>query len=271
MTRFLISFFIISIFSVNVQAKMILVTAATSSFGKAISVHLASEGYNLVLVGRNQGKLNNLKNEILTTHKNSNIITVLLDFSDIKKIKPSLDLVPSNLEGVILIGPRPELSQNDIPSPAEWTKAFKETFIAPLESLKFLIPRIKNNGSIVVISGSTSKDYLKAYPNTNIIRLAWSGEIKNIMYFVASRRIRVNAISPGPILTSHHFAKITADASKYNIPFDEQLKKNSSSIPLGTYGSLNDVAYLVHFLISPKSNHINGSNLLLDGGASNTY
>jgi len=175
------------------------------------------------------------------------------------------------LNGVVLIGPRPELTRNDIPSPEQWKKAFNETFIAPLAFLKQIIPSIQDNGSIIIISGNSSKDYSKAYANTNVMRLAWLGEVKNLMYFLATRKIRVNAISPGPILTQFHLDKIAKSASDNKITFEEQFQRNSQSIPLGTYGALDDVVNLVHFLVSKKSKHINGTNILLDGGESNAY
>lgn len=259
-------------FSTIARADTILITAATGSFGEALSFHFASEKFDLILAGRDKSKLDDLKKRILNRHQNSNISTIIVDFSDIKAMQLSLQNIKfSQLDGLILIGPRPELTRNNIPSPDEWKKAFNETFIAPLECLKQIIPNVRDNGSIVIISGNSSKDYLRAYPNSNVIRLAWTGEVKNLMHFLAPRKIRVNAISPGPILTKFHRDKIAKTASDNKITFEEQFQNNAKSIPLGTYGALDDVTNLVDFLISKKSKHINGTNILLDGGESNAY
>ncbi|WP_202149289.1 SDR family NAD(P)-dependent oxidoreductase [Candidatus Sarmatiella mevalonica] len=249
-----------------------MITAATGAFGEALSFHFAAEKFDLILAGRDENKLVDLKKRILSRYQSSSILTIIVDFSDIEAMRASMQSIKFNqLDSVILIGPRPELTRNNIPSFEEWNKTFNETFFAPLECLKQMIPSIRDNGSIVIISGNSSKDYLKAYPNTNVIRLAWIGEVKNLMHFLAARKIRVNAISPGPILTKFHRDKITKTASDNKITFEAQLRNDAKSIPLGAYGSLDDVTNLVHFLISKKSKHINGANILLDGGESNAY
>ncbi len=177
----------------------------------------------------------------------------------------------SPIKGVVLIGPRPLLSKNDIPSKEEWARTFSETFIGPLEVIRIFGPLIQGNGSIVIISGNSSKNYLPNYPNTNVMRLAWAGEVKNLVQFFANRKIRVNAISPGPIFTKHHEEKIKEKAESSKITVEEQLAKDTASIPLKAYGKPEDVTNLISFLLSDKSGHVNGTNILLDGGESTAY
>ena len=56
-----------------------------------------------------------------------------------------------------------------------------------------------------------------------------------------------------------------------NISYEEQLAKETLNIPLKTYGNTGDVANLISFLLLEKSAHVNGTNILLDGGESNSY
>ena len=249
-----------------------MVTAATGAFGNAVCSALASEGYDLVIAGRNRQKLASLENKLKTQYRDITIESIIIDFSDIKTIEDAAKQISKiSLHGIVLIGPRPVLSKDVIPSKEEWSQVFSETFIAPLEVLRLFGPQIQNNGSVVVISGNSSKSYLPSYPNTNVIRLAWSGEIKNLTHFFGERKIRVNAISPGPILTQFHRDKINAKALSNNITFEEQLAKDTSTIPLKSYGKTQDVANLIAFLVSNKSAHLNGTNILLDGGESSAY
>ena len=249
-----------------------MVTAATGAFGNAVCSTLASEGYDLIIAGRNQQKLADLENKLKVQYKDITIQSILIDFSDIKTIEDAAKQISKiPIHGIVLIGPRPGLSKDVIPSKEEWSQVFSETFIAPLEVLRLFGPQIQDNGSIIVVSGNSSKSYLPSSPNTNVIRLAWSGEIKNLAHFFGGRKIRVNAISPGPILTQFHQDKINAKALSNNITFAEQLEKDTSAIPLKSYGKTEDVANLIAFLVSAKSAHLNGANILLDGGESNAY
>lgn len=265
----------ISLFYLTVQANAnntVMVTASTGELGQEISLHLASEGYDLILTGRSQEKLSDLKNEINKKYKNIAITTEVIEFTDTKTIENTAKKIPVNsLKGLVLIGPRPLLSKEDIPNKPAWSKAFLECFIGPLEVVKLFNLHIQPKGSLVVIAGNTSRNYMPNYPNTNVIRLAWIGAVKNLVHFFAERKIRVNAVSPGPLLTQFHIKRIEEQAISKNISFEEQLSKNAVLIPLKSYGKPEDLAKLVSFMISDHSTHLNGANIPLDGGESQAY
>ncbi len=265
------SFTILNYAHSTITNKTILVTAATGSLGKAICNLLASKKYNLIIAGRNKNKLKKVQMTLQKDYKNISIQTCIINFSDISTIESAAHSIKQQIHGIVLIGPRPSLTKDTIPNKEEWRKLFDETFIAPLEVLKLWGPKLVENSSIITIVGNTSKNYFPQFPNTNVIRTAWIGEIKNLMYFFSKPKIRVNAISPGIILTDFHKKNIRKKALQNNLSFDQQLEKEVSSIPLKTYGKVEDVAYLVAFLLSHKSSHINGANIILDGGETTAY
>ncbi len=250
--------------------KIILVTAATGELGTAICNHLALQGYDLILAGRDQQKLNTLHSRLQKKYAGHFSIRIL-DFSNRDTLQTFANTIQEPLAGVVLISGRPNLPKDNLPTAQEWTSTFEETFIAPLETLRLLDQHIQDNASIVLISGITSKVYLPVHPNTNVIRLAWAGEIKNLAHFFGKRKIRVNAISPAIILTKYNQNKIQERANQSNMSYDQQLRKETSSVPLKQYGVPNDVAELTHFLLSDSAKHINAVNIPLDGGESNAY
>lgn len=249
----------------------VFVTLATSEFGEAICSLLASEGYDLLISGRNKEKLSFLQKKLQQEYPTISVQSVLIDFLDTKSIEIAARNSCQSLQGIVLMRPRPVVRATGIPSKEEWLQSFQEAFINPLEVIRFFGPKIKNNGSIVIIIGNTSKFYTLNYPNINNFGVLWGGELKNLMYFFAPRNIRVNAISPGPILTQYHITNTKKRAQENGITFEEQLKKDASSIPLKTYGKVEDIAFLVSFLLSTKSNHINGENIAIDGGEFTSY
>jgi 3-oxoacyl-[acyl-carrier protein] reductase len=254
------------------QHKKVLVTAATGELGRAICNYLASQGYDLLVTGRNQDKITELVLSLKKTYPKVNISKTIIDFSDIKTIEEAATTTKEqSLTGIVLITPRPSLSTTAIPTPTQWSVAFAETFIAPLAVLQAFSGHINKNGSIVIISGLTSKFYMPNYPHTNVIRLAWSGELKNLTYFFSKQTVRVNAVSPGIILTDHHIGRIKEKAAKNSLTYDQQLQQETNHIPLKTYGTPLDVASLVCFLLGPTSKHLNGVNIPLDGGECMTY
>lgn len=73
-------------------------------------------------------------------------------------------------------------------------------------------------------------------------------------------RIRCNTVSPGPTYTPMTKAGYDDEARR---------RQRESSIPLGKLGTADDVAHAILFLCSPQAGHINGIDVLVDGGMSN--
>jgi 3-oxoacyl-[acyl-carrier protein] reductase len=109
--------------------------------------------------------------------------------------------------------------------------------------------RIINISSVVGVMGNPGQaNYVAA--KAGVIGLT-----KSTAKELASRGITVNAIAPGFIQTD-----MTA-------VLDEELKKQMLSvIPLGRFGTAQDVAELVKFLASDSASYITGQTLHVDGG-----
>ena len=73
-------------------------------------------------------------------------------------------------------------------------------------------------------------------------------------------RIRCNTVSPGPTYTP---------MTKAGYDDDSRRRLRESSIPLGKLGTAEDVAHAILFLCSPQAGHINGIDVLVDGGMAN--
>jgi len=82
----------------------------------------------------------------------------------------------------------------------------------------------------------------------------WTTDLKD-------RRIRVNAVSPGPIETPglHNLLASTGAG-------EQHLKMFSNSVPLGRLGTPTEIAKAVVFLASDDSSYITGTEVFVDGG-----
>jgi len=109
--------------------------------------------------------------------------------------------------------------------------------------------RIINISSVVGISGNAGQTNYAA-SKAGII-----GFTKSLAKEVASRNILVNAVAPGFIETS-----MTA------VLKDEIKEEIAKQIPLKRMGTPEDVANVVSFLVSEKSNYITGQVINIDGG-----
>jgi len=248
-----------------------LIMAATSGLGTAICETLASERNELILAGRDEKKLKNLKSEL--EKKYSGRYTIALfdysEFASLQKLKEQLNNTPIN--GIVVIPPRVKIPTSEVPSSGEWADMVQIGFIAPIEGIKQVIPLLQSESSIVIISGTSSANYLPTYKNVNVLRKMWVAEAKNLVYQLGDRNIRTNVISPGVILTDYHKDKVQDRATKNKKTITEQLDEETRDIPLRRYGQPSDVAQAVAFLLSNKSTYINGINLIIDGGLNKAY
>lgn len=267
--RILTLIFLLSFSNIYAAKPAILITAATSGLGNAIAHDLASKNYDLYLAGRNMEKLKLLKKELSKYQINCDIYS--FDYQDYASITALKEIINQPLTGIVLIPPRPMLPTNTLPQASEYEKTIKEHFIAPLEFIRLFKNNLQENSSIVIIGGITSVHYLPNYANANVLRLMWAGEVKNLAYLLGKNKIRANLISPDVILTDFQINKINAKAKENKITFAEQLKDQTKGIPLEKFGDPQDIADMTEFLLSNKSKHITGANLVIDGGLSKSY
>lgn len=85
----------------------------------------------------------------------------------------------------------------------------------------------------------------------SIIKHGIVGMTKYLATLLADKNIRVNCVSPGPILDQQP---------------DQLVTELENRIPMGRLASVNEVAGVVSFLLSDDSTYINGQNLVVDGG-----
>jgi NAD(P)-dependent dehydrogenase (short-subunit alcohol dehydrogenase family) len=122
-------------------------------------------------------------------------------------------------------------------------------------------PLFQDGGSIILnasVTASKGMEALSVYSATKAavrsFARTWTADLKH-------RKIRVNAVSPGPIDT--HGVKGLAQSEEEI----EQLKKSLiTSVPMGRMGSPDEIAKVVSFLASDESSFVTGIELFVDGG-----
>ena len=258
-------------------AKTYLITLATSGLGEKIAQDLANDHHSIILTGRDQEKLSSVKNKLNQTSSLSTIQTLSLDFDDPVAVDNAVGTVKrllgsSKLDGMVLIGPRPELGKTDsIPNRINWIASIQKVFIEPLVLIQGLKDKFNNPSSLVIISGITSKYFIPGYANSNVLRGMWTYETKNLAHQFRSNGIRVNTISLGFTLTPSNKNRLTQKAIDSGLSYDEQISLDSASIPSGRHGESSDVSSLVKYLLSEESSFQNGTDIPLDGGKSPSY
>ena len=141
-------------------------------------------------------------------------------------------------------------------------KIFDTNVKGVLFTVQKALPLIEDGGSIILnasIVASTGNPAFSVYSATKAavrsFARTWILDLKH-------RKIRVNAISPGPINTPG------LDGLAQTEGVGEQLKASLlASVPLGRFGTPDEIAGAAVFLASDDSSFVTGTELFVDGGA----
>lgn len=247
--------------ALKLAGKVAVVTGASKGIGASISKYLAAEGAAVVVnYASSKEGADRVVDEI--TSKDGKAIAVQGDvakhadvvrmFSETKKAFGKLDILVNNA-GVYEFSPLEDVTE----------KHFHRQFdinvlgliLASQEAVKYFTPE---GGSIINISSTASS----ITPPNSVVYTATKGAVDAITRTLAKelgpRKIRVNAINPGMVVTEgvHAGGFLESD-------FRKQLE---SQTPLGRIGEVDDVSPTAVFLASADSKWITGETLLVAGG-----
>jgi enoyl-[acyl-carrier protein] reductase III len=137
----------------------------------------------------------------------------------------------------------------------DWTFALNVR--AFFDLVQHLLPRLENGASIV---GVSSEGAVRAIPHYTLVG-ATKGALESLVRHLAAelgpRGIRVNALSPGTVLT---------DAWNVLPDREQRLAEAKRRSPLGRLVTLEEVAAAALFLCSAAAAGVNGHTLVVDGG-----
>lgn len=251
-----------------IQKKLALVTAASEGIGFACAKMLAAEGVQVILSSRNERKLAQAKTNI----QDGEIIdTITADLSIPDSVQQLLDRVIEQWEGVDILVYNvggPSRGQFRDLSETDWDVAYKTIVANYRRLLQGLLPHMKQQhwGRVIAIASVSVKQPIADLLLSNTFRPALAAFNKSLSDNYAPYRITFNTICPGGILTRRINDVINSRAQQQGISFDQQAQMYLNEIPMGCFGSPDDVAHVVAFLASDKAGFITGTAIPVDGG-----
>lgn len=234
--------------------KKILITGASSGLGKQTARCLSENEAMVFITGRNTDRLQDTFSHL----KGDGHALFPADLTDERQIEEIAGKI-SPLDGVVhCAGVTSHMPARLIGS-KQVNKVFGVNFLAPVLLTRHLISKRKlnKNASIVFLSSVATK--LPYFGGGIYIssKTALEGYARTLALELAPDKIRVNVISPAVILTA------MLDKTAETIS-DEGLEKLRAVHPLG-FGSPEDVAGMVAFLLSDEAKWITGENIRMGG------
>ena len=243
----------------KLEGKIALVTGGTTGIGLATAKQFVNEGAYVFITGRREPELAAAVKEIgrnVTGVQGdvSNLTDLDRLFEQIQRGKGKLDVVFANA-GVARYAAFGKITEEFYDS------IFDVNVKGLLFTVQKALPLLPDGASIILnssIVGSKGLASNSVYSATKAavrsFARTWTTDLKD-------RRIRVNAISPGSIDTPGLKDLLASSES------GEQRKKMiANSVPLGRFGTPDEIAKAVVFLASDDSSYVTGAELFVDGG-----
>jgi 3-oxoacyl-[acyl-carrier protein] reductase len=255
--------------NLNLTDKTAIVCGSTQGIGLSVAIELASMGANLILVARNEAKLEAIVNS-LPTLDNQTHSYLVADFSKADELKAKVESFVQDKHVHILVnntggpagGPANEADIDE----------FRIAFNMHLVCNHIMVQAVKEKmkaagyGRIINIISTSVKQPLPNLGVSNTIRGAVANWSKTLANELGGFNITVNNVLPGATNTSRLKEIIEAKAAKTGKTYDEILNDMSAASPMNRIAQPEEVANAVAFLASPAASYINGINIPVDGG-----
>ena len=243
----------------KLDGKIALITGGNSGIGLATAKRFVNEGAYVFITGRREAELAAAIKQI-----GKNVTGVQGDvsslgdldrlFAQIKREKGKLDIVFANA-GVATYAPFGKITEEHFDS------IFGINVKGLLFTVQKALPLLRDGASIILNASIVASKGLPANSVYSAAKAAIRSFARTWTTDLKDRRIRVNAVSPGPIDTPGLNNLVASTGAG-----EQRLKAISSNVPLGRLGTPDEIAKAVVFLASDDSSYVTGTELFVDGG-----
>ena len=225
--------------------KVALITAGGSGMGAATARRLAQDGYRIAVLstsGKGEALANELGGVGVTGSNQSN--------DDLKRLVELAMKRWGRVDALVNSaghGPRaPILDITD----EDWHKGMEVYFLSAVRPIRLVAPimEVKGGGAIVNISTAWAFEPSAMFPTSAVFRSGLASFTKIFADTYAAKKIRMNNVLPGWI---------------DSLPATDERR---DSIPMKRYGTSEEIAATIAFLLSDGAAYITGQNIRVDGG-----
>lgn len=242
----------------DLKGQIGIITGGTRGIGKAIAEHLARRGVNLVVASRTRSAAEEVAAAL--SQQGIRAIGTQLDVSDAQEVEAVFEMTRREYGRIDILVNNAGITRDGLLMRMRedaWDAVLdtnlKGVFLCSREAIKDMARqrygRIINITSVAAFMGNPGQ------ANYSASKAGIVGFTKTVAREYAARGITVNAVAPGFIETA--MTDVLTERIK------EEMKQ---LIPLGRFGTVDDVAHAVVFLASPEAGYITGQVIHVNGG-----
>lgn len=240
------------------ENKIAVITGGNSGMGYGTAKLLKELGATVIITGRRKEAIEKAASEL-------GVHAILSDQGKIKDIEHLVQEVNDKFGKVDILFINAGISGTssiELETPENFDNMMNVNFKGVYFTLSKFIPHLNDGASVVLLSSVLASTISPGLGVYSASKAAVNSLMKTAALELASRKIRVNAISPGAIDTEL-FSKMGMDETALAGMTDYLI----SLTPIGRIGKPEEIGQLVAFLSSDEASFITGSEHVIDGGS----
>jgi 3-oxoacyl-[acyl-carrier protein] reductase len=252
----------------GLSGKVALVTGSSRGIGRGIALALADEGCNVVLTGRDAGALE----EVAAAARRTGV----------KAAPAVLDLREPGAPATLIETARREFGRLDILvnnagatkrgdffalSESDWQDGFALKFFAHVRLARAAWPLLQErHGSLVTIGGTSGRKPEASFTIGSSVNAACAAFSKALADRGKRDGVQVNCIHPSLVDTDRQARRVQAEMQRTGEPETAIRAQFCRDAGITRFGTAQDVAGLVCFIVSKNGSWLHGATIDLDGG-----
>ncbi len=248
--------------------KAALVTGSSRGIGAGIALALADEGCNVVLTGRDAAALDAVAAAV--RHKGGKAAVAVLDLAAAGAAETLVETARREFGGLdILVNNAGATKRGDFfaLSDADWQDGFALKFFAHVRLARAAWPLLQvRRGSLVTIGGTSGRKPHASFAIGSSVNAACAALTKALADRGQQDGVQVNCIHPSLVDTDRQGRRIRAEMERTGQPEADIRRQFCQETGITRFGTPQDVAGLVCFIVSRHGSWLHGATIDLDGG-----
>ncbi len=251
----------------GLKGKVALVTGSSRGIGRGVALALAAEGCDVMLTGRDGKALEEVAGAI--RGKGCTAVAVL-DLREAGAAEKLIDAVKREFGGLdILVNNAGATKRGDFLelTDADWADGYALKFFGHVRLARAAWPLLKERrGSLVAIGGTGGRKPTAEFTIGASVNAAVAAFTKCLADRGRDEGVQVNCIHPSMVETDRLWRRIKAEMERTGWPEDKARKEMCRGFGITRFGTVEDVADLITFLVSSRATWMHGATIDLDGG-----
>lgn len=239
----------------NLKNKVAVITGGNSGIGYAAAKKIKENGADVMITGRRKEAVEKAAAELDV----EGLVADQAKLTDIDALVRQVKDQFGKVDILLINAGITKFSTIEQIEESQFDEMMNVNFKGAYFTLSRFIPLLNDGASVIMLSSTSATISPQSASVYAASKAAINAVVKIAALELASRKIRVNAVSPGPIATE----------IMNKIGLDEALETQLvQSIPAGRIGTAEEVASMIYYLAGEEATFLTGANFLVDGGQS---